>query len=104
VNIGPWDLLILNLLLQAFDGTASYFILSSGAHESNPLVESAIEFWGLGWALLFWKLFSCELLFVLYWIRAYRERLAVAALSFTAAVYACLTVLLTWRWLEVLLA
>ena len=103
MNIALRDLLILNLLLQVFDGTASYFILSSGAHESNPLVESAIEFWGLGWGLLFWKFFSCILLFLLYSIRIYRESLSVAALSFSGAVYSCLTVFLVWRWVEVLL-
>jgi Domain of unknown function (DUF5658) len=97
------DLLILNLLLQVFDGTASYFILSSGVLESNPLVESAIEFWGLVWGLLFWKLFSCVLLFLLYSIRIYREPLAVAALGFSGAIYSCLTVVLVWRWVEMLL-
>lgn len=54
MNIAPSALLILNLLLQAFDCTASYFVLSRGAHEANPLVETAIESWGacMGLALL----------------------------------------------------
>jgi len=34
VNIAPSALLILNLLLQAFDCTASYFVLSHSAHEA----------------------------------------------------------------------
>jgi hypothetical protein len=98
--IAPSALLAFNLLLQAFDGTASYFILSRGAIEANPLVNDAIEFWGLGWGLLFWKAFSCVLLFLLYSIRVYRESLTVGALTFSAAVYSYLTVFLVWRWVE----
>jgi Domain of unknown function (DUF5658) len=93
-------LLILNLLLQAFDGAASYFILSHGADEVNPLINDAIEMWGLGWGLLFWKLFSCVLLFLLYSMSVYRPRLTEGALSFAAVVYSALTVFLVWRLLE----
>jgi hypothetical protein len=94
------DFLILNLLLQAFDGLASYFILSGGADELNPLVNDAIEAWGLVWGLLFWKLFSCVLLFLLYSIRVYRPQLTEGALSFTAVIYSFVTVVLVWRLLE----
>ena len=96
--IAPSALLAFNLLLQAFDGTASYFLLSRGAEEANPLIEAAIQFWGLGLGLAFWKLFSCILLFLLFSIRVYREALTVGALSFTAAVYSYLAVVLIWRW------
>jgi hypothetical protein len=102
MNVAPSDLLIFNLLLQVFDGTAAYFILSRGADEGNPLVETAIQSWGLVWGLLFWKLFSCILFFLLYSIRVYREPLTVGGLSFTAAVYCYLAVFLVWRWVEAL--
>jgi uncharacterized protein DUF5658 len=100
MSIGPSALLRFNLLLQAFDGIASYVLLSLGAQEANPLVETAIQSWGLGWGLLFWKLFSCVLLFLLFSIRVYREPLTVGALSFTAAVYCYLPVVLVWLWVE----
>jgi hypothetical protein len=101
--IAPSALLAFNLLLQAFDGTASYFLLSRGGHESNPLVETAIQSWGLVWGLLFWKVFSCILLFLLYSIRLYRGPLTVGALSFTAAVYCYLPVVVVWLWIEIIL-
>ena len=100
INVGPGDLLVFNLLLQAFDGIASYLILSLGVDEANPLVQTAIEFWGLGWGLLFWKVFACILLFLLYSIRLYRRPLTVGALSFTAAVYCYLPGVVVWLWIE----
>src|SRR5687768_9199139 len=80
-----------------FNGAASYFILSRGADEVNPLLNDAIKLWGLGWGLLFWKLFSCVLLFLMYSIRVYRPRLTEGALTFAAVVYSALTVFLVWR-------
>jgi hypothetical protein len=103
MKIGPGDLLIFNLLLQAFDGTASYFFLSLGAEEANPLVESAIESWGLGLGLLFWKLFACILLFVLFSIRVYREALTIGALGLTAAVYSYVPFVVAWLWISLYL-
>ena len=41
------ELLGINLFLQIFDGTASYFILSRGEAELNPFVSAAIDAWGL---------------------------------------------------------
>jgi hypothetical protein len=49
------ELLGLNLLLQVFDGAASYVILSAGEAELNPFVGAAIEAWGVVWALVYWK-------------------------------------------------
>ena len=41
------DLLILNLMLQVFDGLFSYQAFSLlGAHEANPFVGAAISSWG----------------------------------------------------------
>ena len=103
MNIAPSALLILNLLLQSFDCTASYFLLSRSAHEANPLVETAIESWGLVLGLALLKVFSCILLFLLYSIRLYREPLTVGALSFTSAVYSYLSVFLVLRWVKMLI-
>jgi hypothetical protein len=52
------------------------------------------------WGLLFWKLFSCVLLFLLYAIRVYRPLLTEEALGFAAVVYSFVTVVLVWRLLE----
>jgi Domain of unknown function (DUF5658) len=103
MNLTPGALLAFNLLLQGFDGTASYLLLSQGAPEANPLIETAVRSWGLGWGLLFWKAFSCILLFLLHSIRLYRESLTVGALSFVAAVYCYLPVVIAWGWAQSLL-
>ena len=83
-------LLGFNLFLQIFDGTASYFILSRGESELNPFVAAAIEAWGLFWALVSWKAFTCALLVLLYWLGRYRPMLPLPGLTFVAIVYTAL--------------
>jgi hypothetical protein len=84
------ELLGFNLLLQVFDGTASYLILSNGEAELNPLVGAAIEAWGLAWALLYWKILVCGLLIFLYSLKCYRPMLPLRCLTFVAIVYSAL--------------
>lgn len=84
------ELLGFNLLLQVFDGTASYFILSRGEAELNPFVNAAIEAWGLVWALVYWKALVCSLLVVLYSLKHYRPVLPLRCLTFVAMVYSAL--------------
>ena len=83
-------LLVFNLFLQIFDGTASYFILSRGEAETNPFVAAAIDAWGLFWALVYWKIFTCALLVLLYWLGRYRPMLPLRGLTFVAIVYTAL--------------
>jgi hypothetical protein len=83
-------LLGFNLFLQLFDGTASYFILSAGEGELNPLVAAAIDAWGLLWALVYWKVFVCVLLVVLYSLKRYRPMLPLRSLTFIGIVYSAL--------------
>jgi hypothetical protein len=83
-------LLGFNLFLQVFDGTASYFILSRGEAELNPFVSAAIEAWGLLWALVYWKVFVCGLLVVLYSLGRFRPSLPLRGLTFVAIVYSAL--------------
>jgi hypothetical protein len=80
-------LLGFNLFLQIFDGTASYFILSRGEAELNPFVSAAIEAWGLLWALVYWKVFVCGLLVVLYSLGSFRPSVPLRGLTFVAIVY-----------------
>ena len=84
------ELLGFNLFLQVFDGTATYFILSRGGAELNPLVGAAIDAWGLVWALVYWKVFVCALLVILYSLRRYRPTLPLRGLTFVAIVYSVL--------------
>ena len=94
MNVTTKRLLVLNLFLQAFDGTVSYFILSNGVLELNPFVGAAIEAWGLVWALVYWKVFVCGLLLMLYSLGHFRATLPLRSLTFTAIVYASLAVYL----------
>src|SRR5262249_3788079 len=62
-----YRLLILNLLLQVFDGVATYNGVSIGMQEANPLLRDAFALWGMGLTLLLSKSLSCAVLLVLYW-------------------------------------
>jgi hypothetical protein len=83
-------LLGFNLFLQIFDGTASYLILSRGEAELNPFISAAIEAWGLLWALVYWKVFVCGLLVILYSLGRFRPSLPLRGLTFVAIVYSAL--------------
>jgi hypothetical protein len=83
-------LLAFNMFLQIFDGTASYFILSRGESELNPLVSATIDSLGLFCALVSWKVFTCMLLVILYWLGRYRPMLPIRGLTFVAIVYTAL--------------
>jgi hypothetical protein len=93
-------LLAINVFIQIFDGTASYFVLSRGEGELNFLVKAAIDSWGLFWALAYWKIFLCALLVLLYSLRRYRTNLPSHGLTFAAVVYGYLGVYLALRWLR----
>jgi hypothetical protein len=90
-------LLIFNLFLQGFDGTASYFILSRGIPELNPLVHAAIYSWGLAWGLLYWKGLVCGLLLVLYSLGHFQPSLPVRGLTFVGIVYSALAIYLVFQ-------
>jgi hypothetical protein len=91
------ELLGINLFLQIFDGTASYFILSRGEAELNPFVSAAIDAWGLLWALVYWKVFVCALLVILYSLQRYRPTLPLRGLTFVAIVYSVLGLYLVFH-------
>ena len=86
-------LLILNILLQIFDGVATCNGVTLGIRERNPLLHAAFEFWGVGATLLMCKSCACATL-VLVFTRA-REELARTALGFVAGVY-CIASLIPW--------
>ena len=68
--IGITTLLLgINLGLQVLDGLMTHYGLRVGFQEGNPLVRTAIEFWGAEWGLLLWKMLACSLLGLLYSLR-----------------------------------
>lgn len=57
-------LVIVNVLLQVWDGVATYYGLSRGVQEGNPLLRSCMEYWGVGVTLVGAKSVAC--LFLCY--------------------------------------
>ncbi|HEY7164661.1 MAG TPA: DUF5658 family protein [Candidatus Binatia bacterium] len=99
VALGAWvkRLLILNLLLQFFDGLLSYEVLSAGAAEVNPLVEVAVTNWGAIWGVVYHKLLACGLLLLIFAFRNQRQLLTAQALTITASVYTCFGLFCIWE-------
>jgi hypothetical protein len=84
-----FQLLMLNLVLQAFDGIATYFGLQVGFQEANPLLLASFGIIGTGPALLLFKMKAMVLLLVVY--RLAPPAIGVAVLRLLAAVYCCLS-------------
>ena len=87
-------LLVVNLLLQLIDGLASFYILSAGVPEANPVVALAIENWGLTRGLFYSKLLSCALLLLVFMLGHKVGRVATRGMMILAGVYSCLGVAL----------
>lgn len=79
-----YRLFVLNILLQIFDGVATYSGLQLGVREGNPLLCSAFHWWGVVPTLLVLKATVCVLLLFVY--RVAREQLALPALTVLASV------------------
>jgi len=62
-----YQLLLLNIVLQIFDGIATYNGVSLGLKEANPLLAAVFEALGVGTTLLLFKSGACALLLLLYW-------------------------------------
>jgi hypothetical protein len=106
----PWSLplqgslvklLIINLLLQAFDGFASYHIISAGVPEENPVVASFIANWGVMGGLLFSKSLGCALVVLVFMLGKRVHLVATRGLTILAYLYSCLAVFLVVKLLEV---
>ena len=59
-------LMVMNLALQVWDGLATYYGLSQGVQEGNPLLRSCMEYWGVGVTLVGAKSAACVFVFSLY--------------------------------------
>jgi hypothetical protein len=96
---GPfYDLFLLNIVLQLFDGMATYSGIHMGVPEANRLLCNSFAMWGVGPSLILFKGFACGVLLLLY--RNTAEQLGRPALMLLAAVY-CLLSLLPW-WAKLL--
>ena len=58
-------LLSVNFALQLFDGLATYYGLSLGVQEGNPLLRYCMDCWGVGVTLAGAKIAACLLLLCL---------------------------------------
>jgi len=78
-------LLVLNFLLQIFDGVATARGLQLGIHEGNHLLAAAFDYWGVGLTLVLFKTFACAALVFVY--VAAKQEVARKALGAIAVVY-----------------
>ncbi|MGE0825657.1 MAG: DUF5658 family protein [Candidatus Binatia bacterium] len=81
--------MVLNIVLQAFDGLATYQGLLLGVQEGNPLMYSAMLHWGVAETLLSTKGAACVMLPLFLLLR--HRCLSVWALALTAGVYLLLS-------------
>ena len=79
-------LLVINLVLQALDGIATYVGIATGFGEGNPILATAMGAFGTGPALVLFKLEACACLLLLWTLR--RSWLAGPALLLSALLYA----------------
>ena len=91
-------LVLLNVMLQTFDGLATYQGLSLGVQEGNPVMHAAMVQWGVGETLLGTKGAVC--LALPFFLLLRHRRLSVWALALIAGVYLVLSFV---PWLTILL-
>jgi len=84
---------MLNIVLQVFDGVATYQGLQLGWREANPILLVAFRAVGVGPALLLFKIEACGLLWLLH--RVAPLSVGIAVLRMLAAVY-CVLSLAPW--------
>jgi hypothetical protein len=88
-----YDMFLLNIVLQLFDGMATYSGIHMGALEANRLLRNAFVVWGVGPSLVLFKAFACGVLLLLY--RNIDAEIGRPALTLLAALY-CVFSLLPW--------
>lgn len=84
-NTHLYQLFALNVVLQMFDGIATYSGLALGCQEANPLLRHAFAVLGVGPTLLLFKAKACGLLFLLH--RSVPEPLNTHVLRGLAGIY-----------------
>jgi Domain of unknown function (DUF5658) len=92
-------LVLLNLMLQAFDGLATYQGMLLGVQEGNPVMRAAMMHWGVAETLLGTKGAACLALPLFLLVR--HRRLSVWALAVLAGFYLALSFV---PWLTIFLS
>lgn len=90
-------LAIANLMLQLVDGMASYYIISAGVPEENPLVATYIAHWGVFGGLLYSKAIGCLLVILIFMMRKRVAAVVAHGLAVMGCVYSILAVLLIMK-------
>lgn len=72
-------LFLVNIGLQVCDGLLTYYGLSLGFQEGNPLIQVTIDYWGPGWGIAIWKAEACGMFVLLRGLARYPA--AVVALA-----------------------
>ena len=93
-----YDLFLLNIVLQLFDGMATYAGVQMGVGEANQLLRNAFAVWGVGPSLILFKGLACGMLLLLY--RNAGEEIGRPALTLLATVY-CVCSLFPW-WVKLI--
>ncbi len=88
-KVAVYQLFVLNMALQLFDGVATYQGLRIGFQEANPILVQAFALIGVLPTLLLYKAYACGLLVVLH--RVTPARLGVPIMQGLAAVYCVLS-------------
>ena len=78
--------------MQVYDDAFTYYLLTLGVADPNPLVDDAIQMRGAAWGLIYWTVLACVLIALIFALRPRRCALA-RALTLTAAVYGCLALI-----------
>ncbi|MBI4516792.1 MAG: hypothetical protein HY699_13355 [Deltaproteobacteria bacterium] len=89
VNSYLYQLFALNLVLQMFDGMATYSGLALGCSEANPLLQHSFAVLGVGPTLLLVKAKACGLLLLLH--RRAPQPLGKTVMHALAAIYCVLS-------------
>ena len=92
-------LVLLNIMLQTFDGFATYYGIALGVQEGNPLMHAAMLEWGVAEALLGTKGAAC--LTLPFFLLLRHRRLSMWALALLAGCYLTLSFV---PWLTIFLA
>jgi hypothetical protein len=92
-SVQLYELFALNIVLQMFDGVATYTGVVMGWHEANPLLRHTFTLLGVGPTLLLFKAQACGLLLLLH--RGAPRRLQGHVFRGLAAIY-CVLSLAPW--------
>ena len=93
-----WNTIFISSKLR--NGLVSYQAFALGAAEANPLVAAAIANWGMIWGLIYNETLASLLLVPIFMLRRNRRLMTMRALTVTASLYVCTTIVCLWELLR----